>query len=685
MYSAFSHFKRHPKDLPFITALAVVLMLVPVIVFTVAAQTVPVITVAPTVPESVITENTVLITWRTDVASTSVVEWGETTSLEGIPQKKIVPIQETEVFEVAHTISLWGLSPGMTYHYRVRSVSESGGQTVSAIGSFTTAAPPFTGTPLRSVSLTSPTAGLSSDGVIAVRVSIDGAAESVQASIIPVAGGESIRLQLAEGSDGTWFSGAITLTSGEWLITATAVGFNTTGGDISLESGLVSVAVLLPAPEQVVEDKPEPTEEVESEPEASEGQEPEPVLYDEPESMEEIEQVVEEIPEQPIEGDEPESAEERELKVEQSGDERVATLEIAPTSEEVRAGASSVPVTLIIRDYDKTAEPDRVEVSETLIASVSTFVGAVHEATDTQGVVEVTKEVKERADAVIEEALREEVFVALPVVMPVTARAARKAKLWVSETAEDETRSKAVIVIDSDLDGLPDDYELAIGLDPDNDDSDGDGIGDAEELQQGSDPLGEGSLDRELSPTEETIVFHRPLAQPALADEIAEEFHVFVDRTDDADGAREDGGGSISLGGRCDPNTTCILYVYSYIPVVLTMTTTEDGSWSYDLAENVVSGEHTVYVAVTDDTGKIERRSDPFSFIIPEARAITVDDVLDDIASPANAFTEGSPEDVQSRYLFGTGLVIVGGIVAAALVLLRPKKKREKRDEKDKE
>lgn len=587
MYSAFSHFKRHPQDLPFVAALAAVFMLVPVIVLTVAAQTVPVITVAPTVPESVITENTVLITWRTDIASTSVVEWGETTSLEGIPQKKIVPIQETEVFEVAHTISLWGLSPGTTYQYRVRSVSESGGQTVSAIGSFTTAAPPFTGTPLRSVSLTSPAAGLSSDGVITVRASIDGAAESVQASITPVAGGESIRLQLAEGSDSTWFSGAITLTSGEWLIAATAVGFNATGGDISLESIPVSVAVLLPEPEPVVEDESEPTEEVESEPKVREEPEPQPVLYDEPESVEETEPVVEDEPEsepvveeipEPVEEDAPEPAEERELKVEQGDDERVATLEIVPTPEEVRAGASSVPVTIIIRDYDKTAEPDRVEVSETLIASVSTFIGVVREATDTQGVVEVTEEVKERADAVIEEALREEVFVALPVVMPVTMQAARKARLWVSETAEDETRSKAVIVIDSDLDGLPDDYERAIGLDPDNDDSDGDGIRDAEELRQGSDPLGAGSLDRELDPTEETIVFNRPLAQPALTDEIAEEFEIFVDRMDDADGAREDGGGSSFLGGRCDPNATCILYVYSYIPVVLTMTTAEDGS-----------------------------------------------------------------------------------------------------------
>lgn len=98
-----------------------------------------------------------------------------------------------------------------------------------------------------------------------------------------------------------------------------------------------------------------------------------------------------------------------------------------------------------------------------------------------------------------------------------------------------------------------------------------------------------------------------------------------------------------------------------------------------------MSGEHTVYVAVTDDTGKIERRSNPLSFIIPEARAITVDDVLGDIASPAYAFTEGSPEDVQSRYLFGTGLIIVVGIVAAVLVLLRPKRKREKQDEKGKE
>jgi hypothetical protein len=64
------------------------------------------------------------------------------------------------------------------------------------------------------------------------------------------------------------------------------------------------------------------------------------------------------------------------------------------------------------------------------------------------------------------------------------------------------------------------------------------------------------------------------------------------------------------LKGKATPNTTVVLYVYSYVPMVLTTTTDENGNFEYDLADNVVDGEHTVYVAVTDDTGKIAKKSD---------------------------------------------------------------------------
>jgi hypothetical protein len=59
------------------------------------------------------------ITWTTDRASTSVVEWGTTTALLSTPVTG--PANVT-----SHSVTLSGLTAGMSYYYRVRSVTTGG-------------------------------------------------------------------------------------------------------------------------------------------------------------------------------------------------------------------------------------------------------------------------------------------------------------------------------------------------------------------------------------------------------------------------------------------------------------------------------------------------------------------------------------------------------------------------------
>jgi hypothetical protein len=71
----------------------------------------------------------------------------------------------------------------------------------------------------------------------------------------------------------------------------------------------------------------------------------------------------------------------------------------------------------------------------------------------------------------------------------------------------------------------------------------------------------------------------------------------------------------------------------------VTVKTDKDGNWSYVLDKELEDGEHEVYAAVTDNTGKVTYKSKPFAFV-KTARAIT---------SPAQAANDsGQQEAVKS-------------------------------------
>jgi len=142
-----------------------------------------------------------------------------------------------------------------------------------------------------------------------------------------------------------------------------------------------------------------------------------------------------------------------------------------------------------------------------------------------------------------------------------------------------------------------------------------------------------------------------------------------------ASGGGTKGSVGMKLRGTALPGTTCLLYVYSYVPVVLTTTADENGNWSYDLGSSLNDGEHTVYVAVTDDTGKITEKSDPLSFVVNAAQAVTVDEYL---AAPAAAAAEAAavaPEaDLSRWYILGVFVLVVLTAAVVAVVVRRPGK-----------
>lgn len=117
---------------------------------TAATDTIVLDTTAPTISARTatnITGTSVTITWTTNEAATSQVEYGPTTSYGSL-----TPIDQTLV--TAHSVTITGLTPNTTYNWRVRSKDAAGNEAVSANSTFMTAAAPDTMNP--TVTLTAP-------------------------------------------------------------------------------------------------------------------------------------------------------------------------------------------------------------------------------------------------------------------------------------------------------------------------------------------------------------------------------------------------------------------------------------------------------------------------------------------------------------------------------------------------
>ncbi|PLX24585.1 hypothetical protein C0580_04780 [Candidatus Parcubacteria bacterium] len=190
---------------------------------------------------------------------------------------------------------------------------------------------------------------------------------------------------------------------------------------------------------------------------------------------------------------------------------------------------------------------------------------------------------------------------------------------------EDEDRltvlNQAVLILDSDGDGLSDDLEKYYGTRADNKDTDGDGYDDATEIKNGYNPNGEGRLDKERTTIDKII----------LSDNVLEQPKVLSKKTDNNFSVRqvESTEGQLSLGGKADANSWVLIYLYSDLPLVMTTKTDNSGNWVYDIQDSLTDGHHQVYVTVNDDTGKIVKQSKPISFLVRSAQAVSAEDYFD--------------------------------------------------------
>jgi hypothetical protein len=248
------------------------------------------------------------------------------------------------------------------------------------------------------------------------------------------------------------------------------------------------------------------------------------------------------------------------------------------------------------------------------------------------------------------------------------------------KTSDEESarRVPAVLLIDTDEDGLPDDVEKRLGTDPFLADTDGDGFDDGVELKNGFDPRGPGKVgeeERPIAPIDAAIVAGLPIEQPTEAGEVSEDLSIEsvaneVVSVGEADADEETG---LRFAGTGVPGEVVTIFVYSYLPVVLTTTVGEDGTWAYDLDGALADGQHEAYVTVTDETGKIQKKSSPLSFFVAEARAATEEEYFGPNADLVSV-AEAPVANLYKYYALGAIALILVAAILGVLIFRQPKR-----------
>ncbi|MFZ2187946.1 MAG: InlB B-repeat-containing protein [Candidatus Moraniibacteriota bacterium] len=203
---------------------------------------------------------------------------------------------------------------------------------------------------------------------------------------------------------------------------------------------------------------------------------------------------------------------------------------------------------------------------------------------------------------------------------------------------------------DPDGDGISNSEEFRLGTNPIKSDSDQDGISDKTEIEEGHSPTKSSKNN-----SDDKIKFEDPKEKGETK---KDKYRVDkVELVSLADGKKR-----LKLTGKGLPNRLVTVYIHSD-PIILTVETDADGNWSYTLDKELENGDHEVYVAMTDSSGKISEKSEPLAFI-KTAEAVT-------IIPPAEAASANRAKSpVEAGYQKNLILSIVIGICGLLLAIV---------------
>ncbi|MBI5134243.1 MAG: hypothetical protein HZA81_02545 [Candidatus Taylorbacteria bacterium] len=206
-------------------------------------------------------------------------------------------------------------------------------------------------------------------------------------------------------------------------------------------------------------------------------------------------------------------------------------------------------------------------------------------------------------------------------------------------------------------------------------DSNADGISDYDAIHlYGMDPEKPAPVseldEKRLAPAEKILLGYDPAREDLVKiqyEEPKESFAPIVEtyKVEEVSLAEGD---KVVLKGRALPNTFVTLYIYS-TPIVVVVKADEYGEWEYTLDKELETGEHTVYTASVNNSGKIVARGSAVPFI-KTAEAATLD------ISSYRPATDLKPGLINARDM-GAIAVALLGIVLISINLIGMARKKE--------
>ncbi len=163
-----------------------------------------------------------------------------------------------------------------------------------------------------------------------------------------------------------------------------------------------------------------------------------------------------------------------------------------------------------------------------------------------------------------------------------------------------------------------------------------------------------------LSGVDRAIVEGKPLEQP--------KFNSFKGESLIVESVETEEKGSLVIRGKSNPGEIITLFIYSSIPIVVTVQADQDGNWIYTLDKSMVDGTHEVYAVLHNDEGRIIEASTPKIFFVAETQAVSMEEML---LSGNISEVKDDPENMMTLYLWG-GISII--IILIALLLIAKRK-----------
>jgi hypothetical protein len=218
---------------------------------------------------------------------------------------------------------------------------------------------------------------------------------------------------------------------------------------------------------------------------------------------------------------------------------------------------------------------------------------------------------------------------------------------------------------DPDNDGLNNNDESRYGTSPLSPDTDGDSYLDGVEIKNGFDPLKASQKDKT-----DKIVFESPKENGAIKKETYAVTNVELAKV-----ANEK---RLKLTGKGLPDSFVTIYIYSSLPIILTVKTDANGDWSYIMDKQLDDGEHEVYVAVTDNTGKITAKSEPLPFVKTAEAATAIGETQADMRAKASLAPTAARTSSDLLLIFAIILLSLGLVfsVVSLTVVYRAQKEK---------